>query len=94
MKLKIGTVAADDDYGTRATVHLTQKEAYELWMELQFSGELSDSDVADKAAVQAFIEHEDYDQLWEWQAERELGNSFDTYAIDEHEIEVPLDQIG
>jgi hypothetical protein len=91
MKMKIWTVAADDDAGTRATVHLSQRAAYEQWLEWQFSGELDDEEKKDAKAAAAFIEREDYDGLWNWKGGREFGEPFDTYAIEEHEIELPTD---
>ncbi len=89
MKVKIWTVAADDDDGTRATVHLSQKDAYRQWLEWQFSSEFDEVENEDKDAATAFIEREDYDGLWEWKGDREFGEPFDTYAIEEHEIEIP-----
>jgi hypothetical protein len=89
MKIRIWTVAADDDEGTRATVHLTEREAYQQWLELQFSGGSDEKEKAEKEAAAAFIEREDYGGLWAWEGDRELGEPFDTYAIEEHEIEVP-----
>jgi hypothetical protein len=88
MKVKIWTVAADDDNGTRATVHLTEKDAYEQWLEWQFSSELDEEEREDRKVASAFIEREDFDGLWEWKGDREFGEPFDTYAIEEHEIEV------
>ena len=88
MKVTIWTVAADDDSGTRATVHMTQRGAYEQWLEWQFSSEFDDEEIALRKAATAFIEREDFDGLWEWKGDREFGEPFDTYAIEEHEIEV------
>jgi len=89
MKIKIWTVAADDDNGTRATVHLTKKEAYERWLEWQFRGELDEEGKAEMEKAAAFIEREDFDGLWQWKGDLEFGEPLDTYAIEEHEIEVP-----
>jgi len=91
MKVEIWTVAADDDNGTRATVHLTQKEAYEQWLEWQFYGELDVEAKREMEAAATFIEREDYAGLWEWKDDREFGEPLDTYVIEKHEIEVPTD---
>ena len=91
MKVRIWTVAADDDDGTRATVHLTQKEAYEQWLEWQFCGELDEEGKREMGAAATFIGREDYAGLWEWKGDREFGEPFDTYAIEEHQIEVPAE---
>lgn len=88
MKVKIWTVAADDDQGTRATVHTTEKEAYEQWLEWQFPSNSDEEGEPDREAAAAFIEREDFDGLWEWKGDREFGEPFDTYAIEEHEIEI------
>ncbi len=89
MRVKIWTVAADDDQGTRATVHTTEKEAYEQWLEWQFPSGSDEEDERDREAAAAFVEREDYDGLWEWKGDREFGEPFDTYMIEEHEIEIP-----
>ncbi len=89
MKVKIWTVAADDDGGTRATVHVAQKGAYMQWLEWQFSGALDEEEKAEMHTAETFIEREDYAGLWEWIGDRELGEPFDTYAIEEHEIKLP-----
>jgi len=86
MKIKVWTVAADDDLGTRATVHPTEKEAYEQWLNLQSNGEASET----IEAAAAFIATEDYDGLWSWADGEDFGDAFDTYAIEEHEIEIPI----
>lgn len=86
LRLKIWTVAADDDDGTRATVHTTEKEAYQQWLEWQFAGEPD----ADKDTAAAFIDREDYEGLWEWKEDKGFGDPFDTYAIEEHEIEAAI----
>ena len=85
MKIKIWTVAADDSLGTRATVHLAERKAYELWLSLQAEGEAPDV-VATGAAL---IAREDYEGLWDWAEAADLGDALDTYAIEEHEIDVP-----
>ncbi len=89
MRVTIWTVAADDDNGTRATVHLSQKAAYEQWLEWQFSGELDGEEKKDREAVAALIDREDFGGVWEWKGDREFGEPMDTYAIEEHNIEVP-----
>ena len=89
MRVTIWTVAADDTDGTRATVHLTQKAAYKQWLEWQFSSELDEEEIEEWRTAAAFIECNDYDGLWEWKGNREFGEPFDTYAIEEHEVEVP-----
>jgi hypothetical protein len=86
--VKIWTVAADDEEGTRATVHATEKEAYEQWLEWQFPGQHDEEERADRGAAAAFIDREDYAGLWEWKGDREFGEPLDTYAIEEHEIEL------
>ncbi len=88
MRVKIWTVAADDDNGTRATVHLTEKAAYEQWLALQFSDQFDDVESEDRDTAAGFIGREDFDGLWEWKGDREFGEPFDTYAIEEHEIDV------
>jgi hypothetical protein len=90
VRVKVWTVAADDDEGTRATVHVTEMDAYLQWLELQFHGRLDEQERSEKAAAASFIERGDYQGLWEWESERELGEPFNTYAIEEHKIEVPL----
>jgi hypothetical protein len=89
MKLRIWTVAADDDEGTRATVHLTEKSAYEQWLDWQFPGEFDEEESKERETAATFIEREDFRGLWEWKNAREPGEPMDTYAIEEHEIEVP-----
>ena len=90
MKVQIWTVAADDDQGTRATVHPTEKGAYEQWLEWQFPGESDVEENANRESAAAFIEREDFRGLWEWKGDREFGEPFDTYAIEAHEIELPI----
>jgi hypothetical protein len=89
IKMKIWTVAADDDQGTRATVHTTQKQAYEQWLDWQFPGESDDEEKDNRIAAAGFIYREDYDGLWEWKGDRGFGEPLDTYAIEEHEIDLP-----
>lgn len=89
MNLKVRTVAADDDNGTRATVHLTERAAYEQWLEWQFPGEFDEDELEDKKMAEGFIEREDYEGLWRWKGDRGFGDPFDTYAIEEHEIAIP-----
>jgi hypothetical protein len=90
MKVQIWTVAADDDQGTRATVHTTEKDAYEQWLEWQFPGEFNEDENEDRKSAAAFIDKEDFDGLWEWKGNREFGEPFDSYAIEAHEIELPI----
>jgi hypothetical protein len=90
MKIKIWTVAADDREGTRATVHTTEKEAYAQWLEWQFPGESDGEEQAERDSAAEFISREDYRGLWEWKGDREFGEALDTYAIEEHEIELPV----
>jgi hypothetical protein len=89
MNVKIWTVAADDESGTRATVHLTEKSAYLQWLEWQFRGELDEDEKMDMKDAAAFIESEDYAGMWVWKGDRAFGEPLDTYEIEEHEIEVP-----
>ena len=89
MKVRIWTVAADDDDGTRATVHTTEKEAYEQWLEWQFPSVSDEEEEEEKNAAAAFIERGDFSGLWEWKGDREFGEPLHTYAIEEHEIELP-----
>ena len=91
MRVTIWTVAADDENGTRATVHLSQKAAYEQWLEWQFSDELDEEEKKDRDAIATLIEREDFDGVWERKGDREFGEPTDTYAIEEHNIEVPQD---
>lgn len=88
--MKIWTVAVDDDFGTRATVHASERDAYAQWLDWQFSGEFDVEERADKNAAAAFISREDYAGLWEWKGDREFGEPFDTCAIEEHEIELQI----
>jgi len=88
MKIKIWTVAADDDEGTRATVHLSIKAAYKQWLEWQLPGQFDEDEREVRKTAAAFIECEDYEGLWSWKGDREFGESSDTYAIEEHEIEI------
>ncbi|MGD0736684.1 MAG: hypothetical protein ABR976_16255 [Terracidiphilus sp.] len=89
MKVKVWTAAADDRWGTRATVHVTEKGAYEQWLEWQFSSAADDEeDRADRETARAFIEAQDYDGLLKWKSDELIGEPFDTYAVEEHEIEV------
>jgi hypothetical protein len=90
MKVRIWTVAADDREGTRATVHTKEKEAYEQWLDWQFRGEPDEEERTERDAAAAFIDREDYSGLWEWKGDREFGEALDTYAIEEHEIELPV----
>jgi hypothetical protein len=88
MIVKIWTVAADDDEGTRATVHVTEKEAYEQWLEWQFPGRFDEEEKTDRSTAAAFIDEEDFAGLWRWKGDREFGEPLDTYVIEEHEIEL------
>jgi hypothetical protein len=88
MKVKIWTVAADDRLGTRATVHTSEKAAYLQWLEWQFSDELNDEELFDKAAATEFVESGDYHGLWKWREDFAAVDPFDSYVIDEHEIEI------
>ena len=89
MRMKIWTVASDDDEGTRATVHTTEKAAYEQWLEWQFRSECESEEEADKNVAAAFIDREDYVGLWKWKGDREFGEPLNTFMIEEHEIEIP-----
>ena len=89
MKMKIWTVAADDDWGTRATVHTTIKEAYLQWLEWRFPGGSEAIDLQERNAAKAFIEQENYDGLWEWENDQCSREPFDTYGIEKHEIDMP-----
>lgn len=91
MKVKVWTVAADDDWGTRATVHVSEKNAYEQWLEWQFPSKADEEeeDRVDRETAKAFIEAQDYGGLWRWMSDQIIGEPLDTYAIEEHEIEIP-----
>jgi len=86
MKVKIWTAAADDRFGTRATVHTNRRAAYAQWLEWQFPGE---EEQEERAFASSFIDREDYDGLWEWKENFGIGEPLDTYAVEEHEIEIP-----
>jgi len=92
MKVKVWTVAADDEDGTRATVHTTEKEAYEQWLKWQFASESDEEEEKERNTAAAFIEREDYNGLWKWKDDQEIGEPLDTYAIEEHEIDLPVVQ--
>ncbi len=89
MKIRIWTVAADDDEGTRATVHTTEEGAYEQWLEWQFPSESDEEEGENRSTAAAFISRRDFKGLWEWKGDREFGEPLDTYAIEEHEVELP-----
>jgi hypothetical protein len=88
MKAKIWTVAADDRFGTRSFVFVTEKQAYEQWIEWQFPGEFDENEAKDREIAAAFIQKGDYQGLSEWKDEFFLGEPSDTYAVDEDEIDL------
>jgi hypothetical protein len=89
MKIQIWTVAADDRLGTRATVHLTEKEAYSQWLSLQFSDYLDENDKKDLNEAMILLEREDYKGLWEWRENRVYQEIFASYVVDVHELILP-----
>ena len=89
MMVNVWTVHADDSWGRRTTLHLTEKQAHKQWLRLQFPDESDDEEKADRKAAAAFIEDEDYDGLWEWKGDRDFGDLSDTYTIEDHVIEIP-----
>ncbi|MGD0942315.1 MAG: hypothetical protein ABR905_21690 [Terracidiphilus sp.] len=62
MQITVWSVAADDDNGTYASVHATERAAYRRLIQMTVDADNKD----DVAKAEAFIEAEDFDGLDEW----------------------------
>ena len=88
MQITVGSVAADDDNGTYASVHETESAAYRRLIQLTV-----DSDDKDGVAkAEAFMEAEDYEGLDEWIHEVMI-EPLNTYSVDQHTLDVPASPI-
>jgi hypothetical protein len=83
MQITVWSVAADDDNGTYASVHETERAAYRRLIQLTV-----DSDSKDGVAkAEAFMEAEDFEGLDEWIHE-EVIEPLNTYSVDQHTLDV------
>jgi hypothetical protein len=81
--MEIFTLAYDTDYGTGATVHVTEREAH-----LHLIQENVSEENREEALKQLDRDGEDGFDFWEWFDENERG-PMDTFSIDSHTIDVP-----
>ena len=81
--MEIFTLAYDTDYGTGATVHMTEREAH-----LHLIQENVSEENREEALKQLDRDGEDGFDFWEWFDDNER-EPMDTFSIESHEIDVP-----
>ena len=84
MQINVCSVAADDDNGTYASVHETERAAYRRLIQLTVDADKKN----DVAKAEAFMEAEDFEGLDEWIHE-EVIEPLNTYSVDQYTLDVP-----
>jgi hypothetical protein len=76
-------VAADDDNGTYASVHESERAAYRRLIQLT----VDTGSKADVAKAEVFMQTEDFAGLDEW-IHAEVVDALNTYSVDQHKLDV------
>lgn len=88
MKIKVWTLASDDDNGTQAAVFATERLAYEAFTAAVFPDASDDDYDRAYSLLGVATLSLDFSALDEFL--QESKGSLDTYSVEEHEIEVAL----
>jgi hypothetical protein len=88
-QMRVWTLAADDTNGTWASIHKTEHKAYEAYFDVVFPDPDGVGDEYESAAVA--IDTKDYDAFLDIVQEYLFG-SYDTYSVDEHTIDIDIDE--
>jgi len=82
MKIKIWTLASDDDCGIRTEVFTTEREAEEAWV----NAAVPDED--DNREARERLDRDGFNAVIDWAENEQMRDPMDTYTVEEHTIEV------
>lgn len=82
MKIKIWTLASDDDCGTRTEVFTTEREAEEAWVNAAVPDEDENKEARER------LERDGFNAVIDWAENEQMRDPMDTYTVEEHTVEV------